>query len=145
MVDHLSQKKRSWNMSRIKSKDTKPEIIVRSLLHRMGYRFRLHSKNLPGNPDIVLKKYNTVIFCHGCFWHQHKNCKRASIPKSNTEYWEKKLSRNIDRFDKVRNGLEKTGWNVVVVWECEISKQEKLAKRLDSILRKKLKNKNIKI
>lgn len=81
-MDHLSKKKRSWNMSRIKSKHTKPEMVIRSFLHREGFRFRLHSKKLPGTPDIVLKKYKTVIFCHGCFWHQHKNCKKATVPKT---------------------------------------------------------------
>ena len=85
-MDHLTRKKRSWNMSRIRSSNTKPELIVRKLLHLLGYRFRLHKKDLPGKPDIVLKKYKTVIFVHGCFWHQHKGCNRSNIPKSNKYY-----------------------------------------------------------
>jgi DNA mismatch endonuclease (patch repair protein) len=104
MVDHLTRAKRSWNMSRIRSGNTKPEKVVRSLLHAMGYRFRLHRKNLPGKPDIVLPKYKTVIFVHGCFWHRHPGCKNATMPKTNTEFWEDKLSQNIDR-DRKKQSL----------------------------------------
>ena len=96
MVDNLTQEKRSWNMSRIKDKNTKPELVVRSILHRMGYRFRLHRKDLPGKPDIVLPKYKTVIFVHGCFWHRHKGCKYAYQPKSRVDFWQKKFKGNID-------------------------------------------------
>lgn len=110
MADHLTKEKRSWNMSRIRSKNTKPEIIVRSLLHRAGYRFRLHRKDLPGKPDIVLPKYKTVIFVHGCFWHRHKGCKRSNIPKSNKEYWIPKIQKNTKR-DKIHyKSLIKDGW-----------------------------------
>lgn len=126
MADHLTKKKRSWNMSRIKSKNTKPELIVRSLLHSMGYRFRLHRKDLPGKPDIVLSKYKTVIFVHGCFWHRHKGCKRCTTPSSNQEYWKNKFERNIanDKSHKVQ--LRGKGWKVFVIWECETNNLDKL-------------------
>ena len=101
MTDHLTTEKRSWNMSRIRSKHTKPELVVRSLLHRAGYRFRLHSKKFPGKPDIVLPEFKTAIFVHGCFGHRHEQCPRATIPKSNTEYWNNKFERNIQRFELV--------------------------------------------
>lgn len=135
MADTLTPKKRSWNMSRIRSKDTKPEKIVRSLLHKNGYRFRLHNKNLPGRPDIILKKYGTVIFCHGCFWHQHPGCKRATIPKSNTKYWIPKLERNVSRFNNVQEKLLKLGWRIMIVWECETKDLEKLISKLDTALK----------
>ena len=122
-------------MSRIRSKDTKPEKIVRSLLHKNGYRFRLHNKNLPGRPDIILKKYGTVIFCHGCFWHQHPGCKRATIPKSNTKYWIPKLERNVSRFNNVQEKLLKLGWRIMIVWECETKDLEKLISKLDTALK----------
>jgi DNA mismatch endonuclease (patch repair protein) len=129
-MDIISKEKRSWNMSRIRSKDTKPEMIVRSLLHRMGYRFRLHVKDLPGKPDIVLPKYKTVIFVHGCFWHQHKNCKYAYKPQSRINFWEEKLSSNADRDKKIHSELKTLGWNVIVIWECELSKQDSFVNKL---------------
>jgi len=113
---------RSRNMSAIKSKNTKPEIEVRKLLHSLGYRFRLHRKDLPGTPDIVLPKYKTVIFVHGCFWHRHENCKYASIPKTRTEFWENKFKENMKR-DKVnQTNLFKLGWKIFIVWECELKR-----------------------
>ncbi|MFC1608498.1 very short patch repair endonuclease [Candidatus Latescibacterota bacterium] len=120
MTDHLSKKMRSWNMSRIQSKNSKPEVAVRSLLHRRGYRFRICTPNLPGKPDIVLKKYKTVIFVHGCFWHRHQGCKKCTTPSSNVEYWLKKFQRNVARDTKVKTELEGLGWNIIVVWECEV-------------------------
>lgn len=119
MVDTFSKEKRSWVMGRIRSKDTAPEKKVRSLLHQAGYRFRLHDAKLPGKPDIVLKQYKTTLFVNGCFWHQHPGCKRATSPNSNKEYWEPKLRRNVQRFKQVKRQLEREGWTVVVVWECE--------------------------
>ena len=119
MTDHLTKEKRSWNMSSIRSKNTKPEIFVRSLLHRMGYRFRLHRKDLPGKPDILLPKYKTVIFVHGCFWHGHKGCKRSNIPKSNQEYWIPKINRNIQRDKEHYKQLKKIGWQAIILWECQ--------------------------
>lgn len=126
MADRISPEHRSWNMSQIKNRDTKPEIKVRSLLHRMGYRFRLHRKDLPGKPDIVLPKYKTVIFVHGCFWHRHKGCKYTYTPKSRTEFWKNKFDKNIARDKQVRKELKSLGWNVITVWECEILTERKL-------------------
>ncbi|MDI9597566.1 MAG: DNA mismatch endonuclease Vsr [Atribacterota bacterium] len=132
MVDHITKEKRSWNMRQIKSRDTKPEILVRSILHSLGYRFRIHKKNLPGNPDIVLPKHKTVIFVNGCFWHQHPNCNRANIPKTNEGYWHPKLIKNIERDRIAHKALSDLGWNVVIIWECMLKDREKL---IDFILR----------
>ena len=134
MTDHLTSQHRSWNMSRIKGWNTRPEIIVRSMLHRMGYRFRLHRKDLPGKPDIVLPKHNTVIFVHGCFWHRHPGCRYATTPKSNTEFWQKKFDRNVSRDKKNQANLKATGWRVLVVWECELRDLDALAERLNADL-----------
>lgn len=122
MVDTISPEHRSWNMSRIKGKNTKPELIVRSQLHRMGFRFRLHRKDLPGKPDIVLPKYKTVIFVHGCFWHGHKGCKFFVVPKTRTEFWVNKINTNIRNDKKNHRLLKKMGWKVVVCWECQLKK-----------------------
>lgn len=129
MTDHISKKQRSWNMSRIKSANTKPEIIVRSTLFKLGFRFRLNGKvskkhfaegKLPGKPDIVLAKYRTVILIHGCFWHHHEGCKRASWPKTNKEYWIPKIKNNVKRDKENIKELKKLGWKVYIIWECEI-------------------------
>lgn len=130
MVDRLTQEKRSWNMGRVRSKDTKPELLVRSLLHRNGFRFRLHKKDLPGKPDIVLAKYKAAIFVHGCFWHRHKGCPDATTPKSRTDFWENKFKENVERDKRTATALRDLGWNPIVVWECEILKPENLLKRL---------------
>jgi len=122
MADKIGSRKRSWNMSHIRSSETKPEILVRSLLHRMRFRFRLHRGDLPGRPDIVLAKYHTVIFVHGCFWHQHPGCIEASCPKSNTKYWKPKLHGNIIRDRRNRRLLHQQGWRVMTFWECDIEK-----------------------
>lgn len=128
-MDHLSKERRSWNMSRIKSKNTKPELMVRSALHRMGYRFLLNGKVskriykkgiLPGKPDIVLAKYRTVVFVHGCFWHRHEGCNRCTMPSTNREYWMKKFNRNIKRDIEVTQELNNCGWRVIIIWECEV-------------------------
>jgi DNA mismatch endonuclease (patch repair protein) len=132
-MDSISKEHRSWNMSRILSKDTSPEKIVRSMLHGMGYRFRLHRKDLPGKPDIVLPKYKTVIEVRGCFWHRHKGCKEATTPKSNQAFWLDKFSKNIKRDRSNERKLKKLGWNVVIIWECEITNTQKLVSRLDAI------------
>ncbi len=124
-------------MSRIRSENTKPEHIVRSLLHRMGYRFRLHRADLPGRPDIVMPKYKTVIFVHGCFWHQHKGCREGIIPKTKRRYWGSKLRRNVLRDKEHVLALRKMGWRVVVVWECEAEKKPGAVKnRLGSVISK---------
>ena len=128
-VMHKVSEQRSRNMSAIKSKNTKPEITVRKLLHSMGYRFRLHKKDLPGSPDIVLPKYKTVIFVHGCFWHRHENCKYASIPKTRKEFWESKFKANVKRDLEIQEKIKNIGWQSVVIWECEI-KNEKIKDKL---------------
>ncbi len=134
MVDTISEERRSWNMSRIRSKNTKPELIVRSLLHRLGFRFRLHVKDLPGKPDIVLPKYKTVIFVHGCFWHRHNDCKNSVIPKSRTKWWLEKLDGNVKRDKKALENLSVLGWKTIVIWECELEKEtmEDTLKNLNS-------------
>jgi len=134
MVDIISEERRSWNMSRIRGKDTKPEIIVRSMLHRMGYRFRLHRKDLPGKPDIVLPKYNTVIFVHGCFWHRHKGCKFAYKPKSRIDFWNSKFDETVARDKRNRKQLEANGWNVEIIWECETKDMNRLKNIINKIL-----------
>lgn len=120
-MDNISPEHRSWNMSRIKSKDTIPERIVRSYLHRNGFRFRLHVKELPGKPDIVLPKYKTVIEVRGCFWHRHPNCKYAYVPKTRIDFWQKKFNENIKRDLTNKQLLSAAGYNVLTVWECEIT------------------------
>lgn len=134
MVDVFLPEYRSHLMSRIKSKDTKPERIVRSALFAQGYRFRLHRADLPGKPDIVLPRHRIVIFVHGCFWHQHQDCSRASMPKSNSEYWVPKLRRNVERFRTARRQLKILGWHVAVVWECETKNMKKLEKRINLLM-----------
>ena len=106
-------------MAAIKSKNTKPEIAVRKLLHSMGYRFRLHRKDLPGSPDIVLPKYKTVIFVHGCFWHRHENCKYATTPKTRVEFWENKFKANVKRDLEIQEKIKNIGWQSLVIWECD--------------------------
>lgn len=128
-MDHYPKNKRSELMSRVRSKDTKPERIVRSLLHQAGYRFRLHRNDLPGKPDIVLPKYHTVVFVHGCFWHGHK-CPKGARPVTNTQFWEAKLDRNIKRDARNTLLLKSAGWKVIVIWECETKKTESLKKTL---------------
>ncbi|MBI1314437.1 DNA mismatch endonuclease Vsr [bacterium] len=129
-MDRLSKQHRSWNMSRIRGKDTKPEMRVRSLLHRMGFRFRLHRRDLPGKPDIVLPAYGTVIFVHGCFWHRHPGCRFAYTPKSRIDFWQSKFRRNVERHQEVTTALRELGWRVVVIWECETTSDEQLEQRL---------------
>ena len=119
-MDKITKERRTWNMQRIRSKDTLPEIKIRSALFRMGYRFRLHSAKLVGRPDIILPKYKLAIFVNGCFWHRHPNCKEASFPKSNSEYWENKIQKNIARDIKVNQELTSMGWKILIIWECEI-------------------------
>jgi len=122
MADMHTKEIRSYNMSRIRSKDTKPEMMVRKFLHKNGFRYRLHVKNLPGKPDIVLPKYKTVIFIHGCFWHAHEKCRYAVMPKTNTGYWSKKISGNVSRDFLAKELLQKLGWKEIVLWECDLRK-----------------------
>jgi len=121
-------------MSRVSGKNTKPEIVVRSLLHKLGYRFRLHRKNLPGRPDITLPKHKKVIFVHGCFWHGHAVCSRSKRPSTNEEFWHEKLNKNIERDKKTVDALKKLGWDVLTVWTCEVKDTNELKIKLLSFL-----------
>lgn len=134
VMDKFTTEKRSWIMAQVRGRNTKPEKAVRSLLHRLGYRFRIQRKDLPGTPDIVLPKYKTVIFVHGCFWHRHLNCPRATMPASNQTYWQKKFESNCRRDEMNHALLKQLGWNVVVVWECELKNLETLADKLSTHL-----------
>jgi DNA mismatch endonuclease (patch repair protein) len=134
VTDRLTRERRSWNMSRIRSRDTAPEKRVRSALHRAGYRFRLHSKQLPGRPDVVLPKHRTVVFVHGCFWHRHKDCRFAYTPKSRVAFWQEKFRRNVERDRRSALELRRLGWKVVTVWECEVERPEKWLRRLQKLL-----------
>ena len=133
MTDRLSRERRSWNMSRIRGKDTAPERLVRSALHRAGYRFRLHPKALPGHPDIVLPKYRTVVLVHGCFWHRHKGCRFAYTPKSRTAFWNAKFDANVERDRRTARELRRLGWKVVTVWECEADRPATWLRRLPKV------------
>ncbi|MXY67546.1 MAG: DNA mismatch endonuclease Vsr [Gammaproteobacteria bacterium] len=134
MTDILTASERSRLMSRIRSKDTKPEMRVRRLVHGMGYRYRLHVKDLPGSPDIVLRPRRKAIFVHGCFWHQHEGCTDNKIPKSRQAYWEPKLNGNVQRDKRNRAVLSDMGWRILVIWECETTDTDGLAERLRSFL-----------
>lgn len=130
-MDIWSKQKRSEVMSRIRGKHTKPEMILRSELFRKGFRFRVHQKDLPGKPDIVLPKYRTAIFVHGCFWHYHKDCREGRIPSTNSKFWTEKLQRNINKDEANIKALRKDKWKVQVIWECDIEKNlEKTMKKL---------------
>lgn len=137
MADHLTAEQRSWNMARIKGKNTQPELIVRSLLHRAGYRFTVNGPNnrkLPGRPDIVLPKHHAVIFVHGCFWHRHKGCKGATTPKSNVDFWQAKFDRNVANDKRHTRQLRKLGWHVLTIWECQLKKPDMVLRKLDRFL-----------
>lgn len=131
MADFMTPKQRSNCMSRVRGKNTTPELTLRKWLWAEGFRFRLHSK-LPGKPDIVLPKYKTVIFVHGCFWHHHEGCRKSNLPKTNVEFWQNKIESNIRRDKANKIDLEKLGWKVFIAWECEIKKNAQ--KVLDDIL-----------
>lgn len=133
-MDSISKERRSWNMSRIRSKNTRPELLVRSILHRSGYRFRLHARELPGSPDVVLPKWKTVVFVHGCFWHRHRGCRFAYSPKSQKAFWRKKFRENMKRDARKAEALASLGWTVVTVWECELARPAELLERLQRIM-----------
>jgi len=133
-VLHKVSEQRSRNMSAIKSKNTKPEIAVRKLLHSMGYRFRLHRKDLPGSPDIVLPKYKTIIFVHGCFWHRHENCKYATTPKTRKEFWENKFNANKIRDQKKLKEIKNLGWKFIIIWECEARNIQSIEEKIKRFL-----------
>lgn len=126
-MDVHNKKTRSFNMSRIRSKNTRPELLVRKFLFLKGFRFRIHSNILPGQPDIVLSKHKTIIFIHGCFWHGHDGCKYYVVPKTRTEWWEKKIDLNRSKDKMNIDALEKLGWNVKVIWECELKSKNKIS------------------
>ena len=130
MSDVFTKPERSRIMSRVKGRDTRPELAVRSMLHRMGCRFRLHVRTLPGVPDIVMPRRRKIVFVHGCFWHGHENCRRAGRPSSNTEFWKRKLDGNLARDREQIAALAESGWSVLVVWECEIKNGEALREKL---------------
>lgn len=135
-MDNLSPKERSERMSRIRGKDTRAELAVRGLLHAMGYRFRLHDKELPGRPDIVFRPRQKVVFIHGCFWHRHpgRHCRLARLPKSRLDFWRTKLEHNRRRDLTNQRQLRRLGWRFLIVWECQIRNQERLAQRLRKFL-----------
>jgi DNA mismatch endonuclease, patch repair protein len=139
MTDIHSKEVRSYNMSRIKAKDTKPELIVRKFLHAEGFRYRLYDKNLPGKPDIVLKKYNTVIFIHGCFWHGHKNCKYFKIPATRTDWWKLKIRNNSENDLINQRIIDQKGMNIIIIWECEL-RNDKISTTLSKLKLKIFKN-----
>lgn len=131
MADRLSKELRSWNMSRIRSRDTAPELAVRSALHRLGYRFRLHRPDLPGRPDVVLPKYRLAVLVHGCFWHRHLACIDCSNPKTRRRYWGPKLVGNQKRDVRTRRLLRRLGWKPIVIWECETKHMDHLSVHLE--------------
>ncbi|MBS4017594.1 MAG: DNA mismatch endonuclease Vsr [Dechloromonas sp.] len=133
-MDRLTPERRSWLMSRVRGKDTSPEVRTRSIAHCLGYRFRLHRRDLPGCPDIVFPKHKLVLFVHGCFWHRHAGCRKASMPKTRRKFWTDKFDANVVRDTKVRRALRKLGWRVAVVWECETKSPEMLERRLRELL-----------
>lgn len=135
MIDIVDSRKRSELMANIRGRDTAPERAVRKIAHRMGLRFRLYRKGLPGRPDLVLPKYRLAVFVHGCFWHQHEGCQYAHIPKTRTGYWRDKFSRNVERDKENEEALRSLGWNVLVVWECEVGDEERVGKRLKAAAR----------
>lgn len=134
MADHLDRSRRSLNMSAIHSKNTEPELAVRKMVYALGYRFRLHVPNLPGRPDLVFASKRKAIFVHGCFWHRHNRCSRATIPKTHSEFWEAKLSLNAVRDRRSRRLLRRMGWKVLTAWQCELKNPDKLSERLDEFL-----------
>lgn len=136
-MDRLSPAARSENMSRVKGKNTGPEVAVRRALHAMGHRFRIHRRDLPGCPDIVLPKHRTVILVHGCFWHRHEGCSRSTMPAARREFWEAKFTRTVARDGEHTAALEALGWRVVVLWECDIRRPQELQERLTDLFSEK--------
>lgn len=136
MADKFPKNVRSKVMSRIRSRDTKPEKLVRSIMHSLGFRFRLYDKNMPGRPDLVLKKYQTAVFVNGCFWHQHPGCKKSVVPKSNRAYWLPKLAKNVDRDKKNIEIIENQGWRCLILWECETKNHESLQIKIQTFMNK---------
>ena len=136
MTDVFDPEKRTEIMSRVRGRDTKPELIVRRIAHGLGFRFRLHREDLPGRPDIVFPRHRAVIAVHGCFWHRHPGCKHASSPKTRERYWQDKFKANVVRDRRNETGLRDLGWKVMVIWECETKDHEAVAARIESFLRR---------
>jgi len=139
-MDVFTREKRSEIMSRVSGRNTKPELAVRSSLHNMGYRFRLHRKDLPGKPDITLPKHKKVIFVHGCFWHGHAGCPRSKRPTTNQEFWREKLDKNIERDKATVNALKQLGWEIITIWTCEVNDTSNLKIKLLSFLKSSKEN-----
>ena len=137
MVDIISPARRSELMGRIRGKGTKPELLVRGAAHRLGFRFRLHVRKLPGSPDLVFPRKKIALFVHGCFWHRHQGCRYCYVPKSNIQFWREKFKKNVLRDRRVRTGLEEMGWRVAIIWECETVNPDSLRKRLKELLARK--------
>ncbi|MCK1744150.1 DNA mismatch endonuclease Vsr [Bradyrhizobium sp. 139] len=135
MADKLTPQQRSANMARIRSRHTTPELTVRRIVHSLGFRYRLHRRDLPGTPDLVLPKSKRVIFVNGCFWHRHPSCHLTSMPKSNVAFWEAKFERTVRRDEMARRALQELGWTVLTVWECETRDVQSLAGRLRKLLK----------
>jgi DNA mismatch endonuclease (patch repair protein) len=133
-MDKISRSRRSANMRAIRSKGMKPELLVRRLVHSLGYRFRLHRRDLPGKPDLAFISRRKAIFVHGCFWHQHSDCREGRPPRSNTAYWGPKLARNVERDKQNETRLIEAGWKVLTVWECETTRSEELMHKLETFL-----------
>ncbi|NUN96093.1 MAG: DNA mismatch endonuclease Vsr [Candidatus Omnitrophica bacterium] len=132
--DPLTPEQRRLTMSRVRSKDTRPEMVVRRLIHRMGFRFRLHRRDLPGNPDIVLSRFRCIVMVHGCFWHHHR-CKHGrKIPRSNQLYWLPKIEKTVQRDKRNRRDLQRLGWSILTVWECQLKNKEFVRKRIERFL-----------
>ena len=129
-MDHLTPERRSWLMSRVKSKDSLAEMRVRKLAHYLGLRYRLHRRDLPGTPDLVFPKHQIALFVHGCFWHRHLGCPKSTTPKSQVRYWEKKFKGNVERDRQAVRDLESMGWRVTIIWECETRVEETIQHRL---------------
>ena len=140
MADIFSKAKRSEIMSKISGKETKPEILVRKFLFAQGFRYRKNDKRLPGKPDIVLPKYKTLIFVHGCFWHGHQNCKKSALPQSNHEFWKDKIQKNIERDKSKQKELKKLGWKIITIWQCQIKSRESVEKALKQTVKKIISN-----
>ncbi|MEW6129316.1 MAG: DNA mismatch endonuclease Vsr [Acidobacteriota bacterium] len=134
MADIFSKDKRSQIMSKISGKETKPEILVRKFLFAAGFRYRKNDKRLPGKPDIILPKYQTAIFVHGCFWHHHKNCKFAALPQTNNEFWKNKIEGNANRDNLARRQLKKLGWQVIVIWQCQLKNKSLFSKCMNQLI-----------
>jgi DNA mismatch endonuclease (patch repair protein) len=136
MADVFTKKKRSDVMSKIRAKNTKPELLVRKFLFSKGLRYRLHQSSLPGKPDIILKKYHAVIFVNGCFWHGHSNCNKSTLPTSNAAFWRKKIQSNMERDKNTKHSLKKLGWTIFIIWECDIKNKEGFSKAMNGLLKK---------